>query len=139
MRPSPQRCHGRVADDPDAGALRPRRELVDRKTRGRDGAHRLVTAAVANNAAWCDAVCRSLGLVTARTPTLWAVHDPPRWYPHRIDLTSDVAAEDAIAGLSDSEDAWVKDFFATLDMSEYGFNPAMLASWCTARPARRPQ
>lgn len=95
----------------------------------RDDADRLVTAAVADNEAWCEAVCRSLNRPTIRTPTLWGAADPPRWYPHRISLASQLAAPDAVAGLRDDADCWVKDSFSSLELGEHGFTPVVHASW----------
>lgn len=93
-----------------------------------DNADRLA-AAVADNADWCETVCHSLNRPTSRTRTLWSVTDPPRWYPNRISLTSQLTAPDAVAGLRDDRDCWMKDSFSALELSEHGFTPVVHAAW----------
>ena len=96
-----------------------------------------MAAAVADNVAWCTSVCRSLARPTARTPGLWSVPDPPRWYPHRITVAPEVPASEVVAGLPDGTDAWVKDSHATLELGRHGFTPVVHASW-VHRPAGSP-
>lgn len=93
-----------------------------------------MTAAVADNAAWCESVARSLERSVSRTPTVWAVSEPPRWYPHRITLTAGVEATDAVAGLPEGTDSWVKDSYGDVELGEHGFTPVVHASWLH-RPA----
>lgn len=99
-----------------------------------DDARGAVLAAVADNADWCDVVCRSLDRRTDRTATLWAASHPPRWYPHRVTLTSGATAAETTAGLSRATECWVKDSFATLDLTGHGFSSVVEASWFHSPP-----
>jgi hypothetical protein len=94
----------------------------------------VVVAAAADNAAWCDAVCRSLGLATSRPPGLWAVADPPPLYPHLITLAPEVTAAEVVSELDSHKVSWVKDSFATLGLAEHGFSVAIRASWLHRPP-----
>ncbi len=95
----------------------------------------LLAAAVANNARWCDLVCRSHGAATAWIEGAWINTSPsPRFYPNLITLgpASVPAQLAAIRSLAQSGLApgWgVKDSFATLDLEPSGFRPLFAAAW----------
>jgi len=95
-----------------------------------------VAAAVADNVAWCEAVCRSLGRPTSRTPAVWSAADPPRWYPHRVSLTPDAPVAAVLADGVDGSvgGSWVKDSWATLELGGHGFAPVGHASWVHRPP-----
>ena len=58
----------------------------------------LLGAAVANNALWCDAVCRSHGYPGVFSPRLWtSARHALEFYPNAITLCPDVTAAEAVA------------------------------------------
>ena len=89
----------------------------------------LVAMAVADNAAWCDAVCRSLELATSWPPGLWAVAEPPPLFPHLITLDARATTAEVVALLDSRSDSWVKDSFANVGLGEHGFSVVAQASW----------
>ena len=96
---------------------------------------RIVAAAVANNAAWCDLVCRSAGLPTVLGPDLWSTpRRSPDAYPDAVTLRPGVPVADVLAAVDDSDGASVKDSFADLDLAPHGWSVLFEAQWLT-RPA----
>ena len=92
-------------------------------------------AAVANNAAWCDLVCRNAGLPTVLGPDLWSTpHRSPDAHPDAVTLRPGVPVASVLAALDDSAGASVKDSFADLDLSPHGWTVLFEAQWLT-RPA----
>ena len=87
-------------------------------------AETLLRAAVANNARWCDAVCRSHGHPGVFTERMWvsARHAVP-FYPNAITLSPDVAAAETGADQDPSRPYGVKDSFARLDLAPAGMAP----------------
>jgi hypothetical protein len=94
----------------------------------------LLHAVVANNARWCDAVCRSHGHPGAFTVGLWisARHTLP-FYPNAITLSPDVTASETGAG--QRRPYAVKDSFARLDLAPEGMQPLFDADWIAWLPA----
>jgi hypothetical protein len=95
----------------------------------------LITAAVFNNAVWCDAVCQALGCDTDFVDDLWINSGTsPPFYPNAISLTRDGSEAQARriremvqAGLPDG---WTeKDAFETLNLAELGFRILFEAEW----------
>ncbi|MEP6852218.1 MAG: hypothetical protein ABJA87_06115 [bacterium] len=102
-------------------------------TRGR-GADRQATA-VRNNAAWCETVCRAVGLATTVDEDLWTVQGaPPPFYPAAVTLRPDVVVGRVLTAVADRPTAGVKDSFAGLDMYRHGFHELFAARWIH-RPA----
>ena len=103
----------------------------------------LLSAAVHNNAAWCDAVCRALGGDTTRVDGLWVNRSPaPPFYPNVVTLeptdTSVLLAR--VRSMLDSAlpRPWaVKDSFQRLDLAPLGFEILFKAEWI-GLPADRP-
>jgi hypothetical protein len=91
-----------------------------------------VAAAAANNAAWCDAVCRTHGHPGEFSEALWLnraeVH---RFYPNVVTLSRDGADAQlgAISRLTRPGRWAVKDSFATLDLAPLGFTELFAAQW----------
>ncbi|MBM2616668.1 hypothetical protein JIG36_13970 [Actinoplanes sp. LDG1-06] len=82
-------------------------------------------AAVRNNADWVSAVCRAHGIGWTFGPRSWRSAGPtPQFYPEAITLRASAAPADVVRG-SDS----VKDSFAALDLTPYGFRPLFDAQW----------
>jgi hypothetical protein len=96
----------------------------------------MIGAAAANNALWCDLVCRSHGITPEWADDAWtsSTRTPPL-YPDAVslhpaaDLTGLLARIDASAGCS------VKDSFSCLDPAPHGFGVLFEAQWMVA-PAR---
>jgi hypothetical protein len=93
-------------------------------------------AAVANNAAWCDAVCRSHGYPGEFTARMWLSprHDLP-FYPNAITLSPDATAAGTQAARDPGRAYGVKDSFARLDLAPEGLTPLFDAEWITWDPA----
>jgi len=90
----------------------------------------LLGAAVANNASWCDAVCRSHGYPGALSSRLWSSpRHRLRFYPNAITLRPEVTAPEALAAAAPSQPFAVKDSFARLDLALAGFRLLAEASW----------
>ena len=101
---------------------------------GKSGADERLLRAVANNAAWCDAVCRAVGCVPRFEGDVWVNPDPsPPFYPNVITLAP--GAERAAAArigelLPILPEGWgVKDSFNSLALSEAGFHVLFEAEW----------
>jgi hypothetical protein len=102
----------------------------------------LITAAVFNNAVWCDAVCQALGCDTDFVDDLWINSGTaPPFYPNAISLTRDGSEaqsrrirEMVQAGLPEG---WTeKDAFETLNLAELGFRVLFEAEWIALPPER---
>jgi hypothetical protein len=90
----------------------------------------LLGAAVANNAFWCDAVCRSHGYPGTFTSRLWAsTRHRLRFYPNAITLHPEVTEPEILAAATPSGPFAVKDSFARLDLAPAGFRLLAEASW----------
>lgn len=89
--------------------------------------------AAANNADWCDSVCRSHGIATTRTEGWWFSLAPsPTYYPDAVTLSRDaVELPEIIAGRTPCS---VKDSFAALDLVPYGFQLLFDARWIQHPP-----
>jgi len=98
-----------------------------------------VEAAARNNAAWCDAVCRTHGIVGEYGPDRWtSLKRTPPLYPDAITL----APAASVPAMLDHVDRTgpgcsVKDSFATLDLTAYGFRVLFDAEWIAGDPALR--
>jgi hypothetical protein len=90
-------------------------------------------SAAANNADWCDLVCRAHGVPTGRADGWWFSRSPsPTYYPDAVSLVPEaVALPEVVAARAGCA---VKDSFATLDLAAYGFAALVDASWITAEP-----
>jgi hypothetical protein len=90
----------------------------------------LLSAAVANNASWCDAVCRSHGYPGVFSSRLWS---SPRHrlqlYPNAITLRPRATEAEALAAAKPSGPFAVKDSFARLNLVPAGFGLLSEASW----------
>jgi hypothetical protein len=95
----------------------------------------LLRAAVANNAGWCDAVCRSHGHPGEFTARMWISpgHDLP-FYPNAITLSPDATTADTQAARDPDRAYAVKDSFARLDLAPAGLAPLFDADWVAWDP-----
>lgn len=99
-----------------------------------------IRVAAHNNAEWCDTLCRTHGVPGRFDPDAWV--DPQRTPPYYPDaVTLDPAAEDDLIlervdtitpGCS------IKDSFATLDLSSFGFEVVHEAEWIHREPRSAP-
>ena len=91
---------------------------------------RLLDAAVANNASWCDAVCRSHGYPGTFSSRLWiSTRHRLLFYPNAITLHPEVTETEVLAAATPSQSFAVKDSFARLDLTPAGFRLLTEASW----------
>jgi hypothetical protein len=95
----------------------------------------MIGSAAANNAAWCEAMCRAHGIPGVFGPRAWTnpTRTPPL-YPDAITLAPDATAADVLDGIDATSGASVKDSFALLDLP--GFDVLFEAQWiCRPAPA----
>lgn len=89
--------------------------------------------AAANNAVWCDAVCRARGGATTFAGGIWHHADPsPPYFPSAVTLTRDAQADEVLLALRDvpgNASLGVKDSFCRLDLSGAGFKQLFEARW----------
>lgn len=108
-----------------------------------DDAGRLAQA-IADNVAWCDAVCRAAGGDPADGPVAWVNRRlSPPGYPNLITRSADAAAVVPwLAGLVGQFGAltgWgVKDSHATLALAARGFECLVEGQWLHRAPAATP-
>jgi hypothetical protein len=95
--------------------------------------------AVRENAEWCDWYVRAHGIETGTDGTLWwAGRRTPPFYPDAVTLTPDVSPATVLQRIDASAGASVKDSFATLDLSPYGFQILFEAQWISRPPLSDP-
>ncbi len=95
-----------------------------------------VLRAAANNARWCDLICRSHAIPTAMQPGVWvALRRPPELYPDAVTLRPDVAEEDVLRSAQDGPGCSVKDSFSSLDLARLDFDELFQADWIFRDPA----
>jgi len=95
-------------------------------------------AAAANNAAWCDAVCRARGLPTQYLPAAWCCDAaPPPYYPGAVSLEAGALQASLLtrlAGVCPGEPRAFKDSHACLDLTGLGYTPMFDARWLHRAP-----
>src|SRR5262249_18662975 len=100
-------------------------------------------SAAANNASWCDALCRAHGCRTVFAAGFWLNRDPaPRFYPNVVSIGRDGSAAllHRIRALSEAglPAPWsVKDSFCALELGPLGFEILFEAEWLGLRPEQR--
>ena len=96
----------------------------------------LPDAAVANNALWCDAVCRSHGYPGVFSARLWiSAHHDLEFYPNVITLRPEVTVAETALPRDRSGRYAVKDSFARLDLAAEGLTMLFEADWIARAPA----
>lgn len=97
------------------------------------------TEAAANNADWCDVVCRSLGIATRRDRDAWTTETrPPSRYPDAVTLSAAVPAGDILRRIDTLPGCAIKDSFGDLDLAPYGFEVLFDAEWIVRPPPTPP-
>ncbi len=86
--------------------------------------------AAANNARWCDVVCRSHGAKPRLDDTMWtsATRTPPL-YPDAVTLIRSPSLPDLLARIDASPGCSIKDSFSSLDFHLFGFAVLFEAQW----------
>ena len=98
--------------------------------------HTVITTAAANNAAWCASMCRTHDLPTTADGRVWrSARRTPMYYPDAVTLAPGVPAAEVLDGIDTSPGCSVKDSFADLDLSPYGFFVLFEGEWITRAPA----
>ncbi|RKN40563.1 hypothetical protein [Micromonospora endolithica] len=95
----------------------------------------VVVDAVRDNAGWCELICRTHGLVGVTDGDAWSVpRRSPTWYPDAVTLRPGVDPGALLRRIDAGPGASVKDSFADLDLTGYGFQVLFTARWIH-RPA----
>lgn len=95
----------------------------------------LLENVVSNNAAWCDAVCRSHGVHGEFMPSAWMVQvKTPPFYPNLITLTKDggpeqVALVSKLLEAGIEGEIGVKDSFSAINLAPLGFRILFESEW----------
>jgi hypothetical protein len=88
----------------------------------------LLTAAVEENATWCDVYCRVHGVTGVFGPRAWTSPSrTPEFYPDAVTLTPSATVADVLPLVDVSAGCSVKDSFASLNPP--GFTLLFEASW----------
>jgi hypothetical protein len=90
--------------------------------------------AALDNAQWCDAVCRSHGAPTRFDDDAWTsqIRTPPS-YPDAVTLVPNLSVEQLLSRIDTSAACSIKDSFASLDLTAYGFQVLFDAQWIVRR------
>jgi hypothetical protein len=90
----------------------------------------LIRAAARNNAEWCSVVCKHHGIDSLMAPDAWTAKErTPDGYPDADALLPDVDVDSLLARIDAAPGCTVKDSFATLDFSSFGFRVLFEAQW----------
>lgn len=90
----------------------------------------LVAAAAADNAEWCEVVCRLHGVPGEFSTDAWtSPRRTPPLYPDAVTLGRDVSPQELLARVDASPGCSVKDSYGSLDLRPAGFEPLFAAEW----------
>jgi hypothetical protein len=85
---------------------------------------------VLNNARWCDTMCRLHGNPGRFEPGWWSVpRRPPTFYPDAVTLEPGTTASPILGSIDASPGCSVKDSYADLDLTSFGFRELFSARW----------
>ena len=95
----------------------------------------LVTRAATNNALWCDFVCRMQGIEGALGEDAWtsAVRTPTH-YPDAVTVRRAVNAQDILGLVDTTPGCSIKDSYADLDLTPWGFEVLLEGAWICWSP-----
>lgn len=94
-----------------------------------------VLAAAANNADWCELVCRANAVATQRNNRWWsAASRSPAQYPDAVTLTPTVKVRELLGTIDNTDGASVKDSYGTLELAGGGFRLLFKAHWISRPP-----
>jgi hypothetical protein len=90
------------------------------------------TVAAANNAEWCHIMCRAHGLPAEFDDDAWtcSARTPPL-YPDAVTLVPNPSVAHMLSRIDTSVGCSIKDSFASLDLTSYGFRVLFDAQWIT--------
>lgn len=90
--------------------------------------------AAMNNAQWCDLVCRTHAIAGTFDDDAWTspARTPP-FYPDAVTLVPDVSVPDLLSRIDSSPGCSIKDSFASLDLTSFGFVVLFDAEWIVRR------
>lgn len=92
--------------------------------------------AAANNATWCDIVCRTHGLDPTFDSVAWtSPARTPLFYPDVVTLVPGLSVPELLDRVDGSVGCSIKDSFASLDLTALGFRVLFDAEWIM-RPLR---
>jgi hypothetical protein len=90
--------------------------------------------AAANNAEWCDLVCGTHGAQTRFDEDAWTSRTrTPAWFPDAVTLVPHLSVPDLLTRIDTAAGCSIKDSFASLDMTAYGFKVLFDAQWMVHR------
>jgi hypothetical protein len=97
---------------------------------------RQAAIAAANNAEWCDMVCRTHGIGGELDGAAWTSPSrTPPLYPDAVTLVPGLAPPSLLARIDGSPGCSIKDSFASLDLTTHGFRVLLDAQWIVRAPA----
>jgi hypothetical protein len=95
----------------------------------------MVRVAAKNNAEWCNAFCRTHGIVGCFRADAWLSEiRTPRYYPDAVTLVAHADVNHILGRIDTSEGCSIKDSFACLDLGPAGFRPLFSAEWLARDP-----
>src|SRR5688572_20466506 len=88
------------------------------------------TLAAANNAEWCDVVCRTHGLDPVFDWDAWTSRArTPLLYPDAVTLVPDLSVSELLDRVDRDAGCSIKDSFGSLDLTAFGFRTLFEAQW----------
>lgn len=98
-----------------------------------------VGVAIGENVSWCALVCRAHGVAGEQQLRAWLTQQPaPPLYPDAVTTSPEATVRDLATVLGSRPNCSVKDSFATLDLSNDGFQVLFEGRWLFRRPGRPP-
>jgi len=96
-----------------------------------------VQEAALNNAEWCHPFCRSHGILGCFDEVAWSSAErTPAFYPDAVTLIPGCSAQTLISRVDATAGCSIKDSFADLDLSAYGFEVLFTAEWLCQKHVR---
>jgi hypothetical protein len=97
--------------------------------------HDAVRAAAANHASWCDLVCRTHGIETAKEDGYWVAQQrPPEPFTDAVTLLAGAPADDVLRSAQNGPGSSVTDSFCDLDLAQLGFVAGPESRWLLRGP-----
>jgi hypothetical protein len=98
-----------------------------------------VLLAARNNALWCEAVCRTHGVVGTLDDDAWSAPTrTPPFYPDAVTLSPGVGEYDLLARIDSSDGCSVKDSWSRLDLTVEDFARLVVGEWLWLDPGQGP-
>jgi len=99
-----------------------------------------VRDAARNNAEWCDAFCRTHGIVGHWNVAAWtSALRTPSFYPDAVSVVPGCSVEALVSRVDASSGCSIKDSFADLDLAVGGFEILFTAEWVCLDRASLPR